>query len=283
MGRAQKESREVARCPPPAALRISPRICAGGVPLRPPDREVNRSPVIRPRTSPQQRLDRRDCMRWARYSGIGLAGRRIRSRRVRSGRVVDQPCPHRAATRRRRTASPRRARPRSPTPGTPGPRADAPSVPREYLAAPAEHPDGPRRGAPVPTHSVLPLEKIIEPLPRLLMSLLGRQAVPPHGFTVVRRRCRTGAGRRWPLTHMCLRQFHFGRALRLQFQSPGFEVHCINTSRAGDIAKLQAFQLVVVLPFSVHLAIQPPQKGAMAKDRHALSSLVVARPDGRVS
>ena len=33
LGRAQKESREVARCPPPAALRISPRICAGGVPF----------------------------------------------------------------------------------------------------------------------------------------------------------------------------------------------------------------------------------------------------------
>ena len=31
LGRAQKESRDVARCPPPAALRISPRICAGGV------------------------------------------------------------------------------------------------------------------------------------------------------------------------------------------------------------------------------------------------------------
>ena len=31
LGRAQKESCEVARCPPPAALRISPRICAGGV------------------------------------------------------------------------------------------------------------------------------------------------------------------------------------------------------------------------------------------------------------
>ena len=51
-----------------------------------------------------------------------------------------------------------------------------------------------------------------------------------------------------------------------QFQSPGLEVHCINTSRVRDIGKLQAFQLVVVLPFSVHLAIQPPQKGAMAKD-----------------
>ena len=32
-GRAQKESREVARYPPPPALRISPRICAGGVPF----------------------------------------------------------------------------------------------------------------------------------------------------------------------------------------------------------------------------------------------------------
>ena len=40
LGRAQKESRGVARYTPPAALRISPRICAGGVPS---DRQIGKS------------------------------------------------------------------------------------------------------------------------------------------------------------------------------------------------------------------------------------------------
>lgn len=58
--------------------------------------------------------------------------------------------------------------------------------------------------------------------------------------------------------HICLKELQFTGSLRPQFQSSGFEVHCINTPRVGHIAKIQVFQLVVVLSFSIHFAIQTP-------------------------